>query len=92
MFAIERNMITNKFGLDIFYTAFKEACGEEFNEEKNYGILDEDKFYYAIKLLSQVIYSGENDPFAAMFSNMLQDKSLTNDQRCKYIHSFSPVR
>lgn len=41
MFAIERNMISNKFGIEIFYTAFKEACGDEFDENSNNGILDE---------------------------------------------------
>lgn len=32
LFAVERGMVTNKFGLEIFYTAFKEACGEDFND------------------------------------------------------------
>ena len=41
MFSIERNIISNKFGIEIFYTAFKEACGHEFDEHNNYGILDE---------------------------------------------------
>jgi hypothetical protein len=89
MFAIERNMISNKFGIEIFYTAFKEACGDEFDEQNNYGILDEQKFYYAIILLSKVLYAHENAPFEAMFSNMLQDKELTNDQRRKLIVTFS---
>lgn len=31
MFAIERNMVSNKFGIEIFYAAFKEACGEDFD-------------------------------------------------------------
>jgi len=30
-FAIERSMISNKFGIEIFYTAFKEACGEDYD-------------------------------------------------------------
>ena len=84
MFAIERNMISNKFGIEIFYTAFKEACGEEFDDHAHYGILDEMKFYYAIVLLSKVMYAHENSPFEAMFSNMLQDKALTNDQKRKF--------
>lgn len=85
MFAIERNMISNKFGIEIFYTAFKEACGEQFDSISNFGILDEMKFHYAIVLLSKILYANEKDennknsPFAAMFSNMLQDKALTND-------------
>lgn len=91
MFAIERNMISNKFGIEIFYTAFKEACGDEFDEQNNYGILDEQKFYYAIILLSKVLYAHENAPFEAMFSNMLQDKALTNDQRRKLIVNFQLI-
>ena len=79
MFAIERNMISNKFGIEIFYTAFKEACGESFADQYQYGLLDEMKFHYAIVLLSKVLYANESSPFAAMFSNMLQDKALTND-------------
>lgn len=71
MFAIERNMISNKYGLEIFYTVFKEACGEEFNEADNFGILNEEKFYYAIVLLSDVLYAHENARLDAMFSNML---------------------
>jgi hypothetical protein len=27
LLAVERNMISNKHGIEIFYTAFKEACG-----------------------------------------------------------------
>ena len=72
-------MISNKYGIEIFYAAFKEACGEEFDVKSNYGILDEMKFYYAIFLLSKVLYAHESSPFEAMFSNMLQDKALTND-------------
>ena len=79
MFAIERNMISNTYGIEIFYTAFKEACGDDFSEENNDGLLDEMKFYYAIVLLSKVLYANEDSPFEAMFSNMLQDKALTND-------------
>lgn len=73
-------MISNKFGIDVFYTAFKEACGEDFIKEVNHGVLDNSKFYYAIVLLSKVLYAGEKpSPFAAMFSNMLVDKLETQD-------------
>ena len=84
LFAIERNMVSNRFGIEIFYTAFKEACGEDFNEQINHGVLDSTKFYYAIVLLSKVLYSHESQPFEAMFSNMLVDKLMTNDSRRKY--------
>lgn len=71
LFAIERNMITNKFGIEIFYSAFKEACGEDFNHKVNHGVLDFTKFYYAIVLLSKVLFSHEDSPFNAMFMKML---------------------
>jgi hypothetical protein len=57
MFAIERNMVSNKFGIEIFYTAFKEACGDDFDHTNNDGILDNTKFYYAIVLLSKVLFT-----------------------------------
>jgi hypothetical protein len=79
MFAVERGMVSNKFGFEIFYTAFKEACGEDFNDKINHGVLDNRKFYYAIVLLSKVLYSTEPKPFEAMFSQMLVDKLMTID-------------
>ena len=88
LFAIERNMIKNKFGIEIFYTAFKEACGEEFNTQINHGVLDNTKFYYAIILLSKVLYGNEPAPFEAMFSNMLVDKIMKSDHGCKFSVSF----
>ena len=83
LFAIERNMITNKFGIEVFYTAYKEACGEDFNHKVNHGVLDSTKFYYSIVLLSKVLFGHENSPFEAMFSNMLVDKMMKRDQECK---------
>ena len=76
-------MITNKFGIEIFFTAFKEACGEDFNHKVNHGVLDFTKFYYAIVLLSKVLFSNESSPFEAMFSNMLIDKQMKRDYECK---------
>lgn len=84
LFAIERNMIKNKFGIEIFYTAFKEACGEDYNHQCNHGELDNTKFYYAIILLSKVLYGTEPAPFEAMFSNMLVDKIMKSDHACKF--------
>jgi hypothetical protein len=57
LFVIERDMISNKFGIEIFYTAFKEACGEDFNVQANHGVLDNKKFYFAIGLLAKVLFS-----------------------------------
>lgn len=77
-------MISNKFSIDVFYTAFKEACGEDFNHQVNHGVLDNTKFFYAIVLLSKVLYADEVNPFEAMFQNMLVDKIVTSDKRCKF--------
>lgn len=87
LFAIERNMIKNKFGIEIFYTAFKEACGDQFSTQSNHGVLDNTKFYYAIILLSKVLYGNEPAPFEAMFSNMLVDKIMKSDHGCKFLVS-----
>ena len=84
-FAIERSMISNKHGVEIFYTVFKEACGEDFDIQGNHGVLDNTKFYYAIILLSKVLFANETAPFEAMFSNMLVDKLLTSDQKRKLL-------
>jgi hypothetical protein len=54
-------MIANKHGIEIFYTAFKEACGDN-------KFLDNTKFYYAIVLLSKALFGNEDNPFEAMFS------------------------
>jgi len=48
LFSIERNMITNKFGLEIFYSAFKDSCGEDFDKKNKPKILDNKKFYHAL--------------------------------------------
>lgn len=78
LLAIERNMISNKHGIEIFYTAFKEACG---GGDKETAYLDNTKFYYAIVLLSKALYGNEDNPFEAMFSQMLVDQIMTSDMR-----------
>jgi hypothetical protein len=72
-------MISNKHGIEIFYTAFKEACGEGYNANEMSGYLDNSKFYYALILLSKVLFAHEASPFEAMFQTMLADKGLTSD-------------
>ena len=84
LFAIDRNMIKNKFGIEVFYTAYKEACGEDFNHKVNHGVLDFTKFYYSIVLLSKVIYANYDSPFETMFSEMLVDKTMKRDFDCKF--------
>jgi hypothetical protein len=76
---VERNMVSNKNGLDIFYTAFKEACGG-----RDIVFLDLTKFNYAIQLLAkEALYSKEENPIEAMFSQLLTDRIMTSDSRCK---------
>ena len=77
LLAVERSMISNKHGIEIFYTAFKEACGDEGT------VLDNDKFNYAVHLLSKALFGHEDNPFEAMFSHMLVDHVMTNDNRSK---------
>mmetsp|Transcript_21944 Transcript_21944/g.16290 ORF Transcript_21944/g.16290 Transcript_21944/m.16290 type:complete len:99 (+) Transcript_21944:53-349(+) len=66
-------MVSNKFGVEIFYTAFKEACGPDND------FLNDQKFYYAIVLLSKALFGHEDNPFEAMFSMMLVDSVITSD-------------
>jgi hypothetical protein len=65
-------MISNKNGLEIFYTVFKEAAGDS-----GAIYLDYSKFHYAIYLLARTIYHHEESPIEAMFSQMLTDKIMT---------------
>ena len=77
MLVIERNMISNKHGVEIFYTAFKEACGPGND------ILDISKFNYVIVLLAQALFGHEENPFEAMFSKLLVDQVMTKDMKRK---------
>ena len=78
LLVIERNMISNRNGIEIFYTAFKEACGADNDH------LDNTKFYYVIVLLSKALFGHEENPFETMFSQMLVDSVMTSDMRSKY--------
>lgn len=76
LLALEWGMISNKYGLEIFYHSFKEAAeGSEF--------IDNRKFHYAIILLSKAIFgkrpgNDENtNPFEEMYTSMLIDKTLS---------------
>jgi hypothetical protein len=79
LFAIERNMISNKYGIEIFYTCFMEAAGEK-------EFLDKSKFYYAIFLLSKALYGHSENPFEEMYQKMLIDSNVNNKNDCKSIH------
>ena len=63
LFVVERNMLSNKNGLEIFYTAFKEASGGN-----DVVYLDHTKFHYAIFLLAKTLFHEEESPIEAMFS------------------------
>lgn len=63
LFVVERNMISNKNGLEMFYTAFKEASGGH-----DVILLDQTKFHYAIFLLAKTLFHKEESPIEAMFS------------------------
>ena len=89
LLAVERNMISNKFGLDIFYTAFKEAAnnhqfetkilsGEQdadsdADERPSHSTLINHNFFLSITMLAKAIYGHEDNPFEAMFAQMLVD-------------------
>ena len=89
MFCIERNMVSNKNGIEIFYAVFKDACDKDFDHENNHGILDTTKFYYAMLQLARILYSGEERPFEAMFQKMLSaDERIGKDFKCKF-YSFN---
>jgi len=70
LFVLERSIISNKFGVEIFYQAFKEAAREsEF--------LDIKSFNYAVVLLSKTIFAEEENPVETMFTTVLIDKTIT---------------
>ena len=91
LLACERNMISNKFGLDIFYTAFKEAAqtaGVETGVHpsfENQFILQKENFFLAMTYLAKALFAHEGKgAFEAMFSHMLQEKIETHNHTCKY--------
>ena len=76
---VERDMVSNKFSLDIFYTAFKEAvmnCGIDTGSNVDIGgkyVLISNNFYLAMTNLAKALYAHEENPFEAMFTKMLVD-------------------
>ena len=77
---VERDMVSNKFSLDIFYTAFKEAvmnCGIDTGSNvdlDNKYVLISNNFYLAMTNLAKALYAHEENPFEAMFIKMLVDQ------------------
>lgn len=83
-FCIERNMVQNKHGIEIFYATFKDACDKEFDADNNHGMLDTTKFHYAMLQLARILHSGEENPFDAMFQKILSaDERTGRDFKCK---------
>ena len=81
---VERDMVSNKFSLDIFYTAFKEAamnCGMDAGNNgldiENQYVLISNNFYLAMTNLAKALYAHEDNPFEAMFTKMLVDQKET---------------
>ncbi len=81
LLCVERNMVSNKFSLDIFYSAFKEAamnCGIESSatqDMENKFVLIENNFFLAMTNLAQALYAHEDKPFEIMFKDMLVDSN-----------------
>lgn len=74
LLAVERSMVSNKFGLEIFYTAFKEAVDnrnielEVINgEPESQKDLTRNNFFLAITMLAQALYADQEKPFDAMY-------------------------
>ena len=82
-FCIERNMVKNQYGLEIFYAVFKDACKSSYDDSGS-GLLNLEKFFYAMLQLSRILFFQEEKPFEAMFSHMLLDHIEFNDKR-KYL-------
>ena len=90
LLACERNMISNKFGLDIFYTAFKEAAqtkGVETGFTSEFDtrfVIGKENFYLSLTYLAKALYADEGrGAFDAMFADMLQEKIETHTKQCK---------
>ena len=89
LLAIECNMVSNKFSIDIFYTAFKEAArngNSEAEDEdfENRFILTNHNFFLALYNLSKALFAHDEKPFESMFAQMLTEKMVTHDKRRKY--------
>ena len=73
-------------GVRIFYTAFKEACGPDFD------YLDNSKFYYVIVLLAKALFGHEDNPFetGAAWDELL--KLIEQPERSKrLVDAFYPI-
>lgn len=85
LLCVERNMVSNKFSLDIFYTAFKEAAQNEGIERVGDEIADRfvlynNNFYLAMTNLAKALFAHEENPFEAMFTSLLVAQKESKDK------------
>ena len=94
LLAIECNMVSNKYSIDIFYTAFKEAA-RNGNQEEVDGendtrfILTNHNFFLALYNLSKALFAHDEKPFESMFAQMLTERMVTHDKERK-LHILIP--
>ena len=90
LLAVERNMISNKYGLDLFYTVFKEASRNQATAKPEAGahetsvnssVLINHNFFRAIAMLAKTLYAHEANPFESMFNKLLVDQIRKHDER-----------
>lgn len=88
LLAVERSMVSNKFGLEIFYAAFQEAV-QNINLEQQVisgvpaeqGVLTRDNFFLAVTMLAQALYSEDEKPFDVMYNKLLVDKFKVDENQ-----------
>jgi hypothetical protein len=78
LLAVERNMISNKYGLDLFYTVFKEASSNQATTNKTNGegeevavnssVLINHNFFLSITMLAKTLFAHEQNPFETIFN------------------------
>ena len=80
LLAVERNMISNKYGLDLFYTVFKEASKNQstskdgqYETSGSSSVLINHNFFRAITILAETLFKHEENYFQAMFNKLLVD-------------------
>lgn len=77
LLACDRDMMSNKFGLDIFYTAFKEAAQTSnvetgFSDVDSCFVLRKENFFLSMTYLAKALFAHEGKgAFEAMFAHML---------------------
>ena len=89
LLAVERSMVSNKFGLEIFYAAFMDAVNNTNMEQhviqgenaEGNGVLTRENFFLAITTLAQALYSDEDKPFEVMYNKMLVDKFKVDENQ-----------